>query len=237
LACLQVWRAAEAAIVTDTSQQGTATITACSCGVQSLTGYSQPDLAGCNVLCLAGPETSNSSMRHLLSAQLKRQHAIQKMLLYRRDGSPFWAMAASCPLAAWRQTSAPKLSAAAAGLLQQQLGSSSNSGSASSRQGSNSSNGASSLTLQLLLLIDITSSHAKRVGKYTLGRVLGAGASGVVQIGRNTDSGRKSCCRSLLTSKKLASGCVLPQYALQQLSTAGMLAAVDVSNYCCVVNR
>ncbi|KAF6252274.1 AMP-activated protein kinase [Scenedesmus sp. NREL 46B-D3] len=39
---------------------------------------------------------------------------------------------------------------------------------------------------QLLLLVDITCSQARRVGKYTLGRVLGAGASGVVRLGKTT---------------------------------------------------
>jgi hypothetical protein len=47
--------------------------------------------------------------------------------------------------------------------------------------------------MQLLLLVDITSSTAKRPGKYTLGRVLGAGASGVVRIGKNTATGAAGC--------------------------------------------
>eukprot|EP00877_Chromochloris_zofingiensis_P009791 jgi/Chrzof1/5065/Cz15g10150.t1 len=41
-------------------------------------------------------------------------------------------------------------------------------------------------TLQLLLIIDVTTTRLKRIGKYVLGRVLGQGASGVVRMGRNT---------------------------------------------------
>lgn len=186
----QVCRAAEAAVIS-TCQQGTSSITACSCGAQSLTGYSQPDLAGCSVLCLAGPETSNSSMRHLMAAQLAGQHALMKMLLYQRDGSAFWAMVASCPLAACKQASAtvPHSAAAVRVVQQQQQHPGSSSGSGEAANISSTGSGGSSATSQLLLLLDITSSHARRVGKYALGRVLGAGASGVVHIGKHTKTG------------------------------------------------
>jgi hypothetical protein len=127
-------------------------------------------------------------MRHLMSAQSKGQHEVMKMLLYKRDGSPFWAMVASCPLATASQTTVPKIhfapAARPAQQQQQQPGSSSNS------ESGDSSSGNGSCSSQLLLVVDITSSHAKRVGKYTLGRVLGAGASGVVHLGKNTDTGR-----------------------------------------------
>ena len=43
---------------------------------------------------------------------------------------------------------------------------------------------------QLCLLVDVTASKLKRVGRYTLGRVVGRGAFGVVRLGQNTQTGR-----------------------------------------------
>jgi hypothetical protein len=120
-------------------------------------------------------------MRHLMAAQSSGSHASMKMLLYKRDGSPFWSMAATCPLAVWKHsTTSTKLEAASLQQQQPQGGSSS---------GWERSSGSGAITQQLLLLMDITSSTAKRLGKYTLGRVLGAGASGLVRIGKNTATG------------------------------------------------
>jgi hypothetical protein len=126
------------------------------------------------MLCLAGPGTSNTSVRHLTAAQLNGRQAILKMLLYKRDGSPFWAMVATCPLVVWNHQTALMT---AGSLLQQPPG------------GSSCVERSSGASTQLLLLMDVTSSTAKRVGRYTLGRVLGAGAIGVVRIGRNTATG------------------------------------------------
>lgn len=41
----------------------------------------------------------------------------------------------------------------------------------------------------LCLIVDITTSRLKRVGKYVLGRVIGTGAFGLVRIGRNQQTG------------------------------------------------
>lgn len=42
---------------------------------------------------------------------------------------------------------------------------------------------------QLCLLVDVTASKLKRVGRYNLGRVVGRGAFGVVRLGQNTQTG------------------------------------------------
>ncbi len=41
----------------------------------------------------------------------------------------------------------------------------------------------------LCLLVDVTASRLKRVGRYNLGRIIGKGAFGVVRLGQNTQSG------------------------------------------------
>lgn len=41
----------------------------------------------------------------------------------------------------------------------------------------------------LCLLVDVTASKLKRVGRYNLGRVVGRGAFGVVRLGQNTQTG------------------------------------------------
>lgn len=64
----------------------------------------------------------------------------------------------------------------------------------------------------LCLLVDVTASKLKRVGRYNLGRVVGRGAFGVVRLGQNTQTGviaivhdvlahnlsLGSCCQRLL---------------------------------------
>ena len=42
---------------------------------------------------------------------------------------------------------------------------------------------------QLCLLVDVTASKLKRVGRYNLGRVVGRGAFGVVRLAQNTQTG------------------------------------------------
>ena len=42
---------------------------------------------------------------------------------------------------------------------------------------------------QLCLLVDVTASKLKRVGRYQLGRVVGRGSFGVVRLGQNTQTG------------------------------------------------
>ena len=66
----------------------------------------------------------------------------------------------------------------------------------SNKQGSSSSSespasGAvpSLALMHLCLLVDVTASKLKRVGRYTLGRVVGRGAFGVVRLGQNTQTG------------------------------------------------
>ena len=47
--------------------------------------------------------------------------------------------------------------------------------------------------MHLCLLVDVTASKLKRVGRYTLGRVVGRGAFGVVRLGQNTQTGASPC--------------------------------------------
>jgi hypothetical protein len=46
--------------------------------------------------------------------------------------------------------------------------------------------------LVLVLVMDITATRLKRIGKYMLGKVVGQGASGMVRMGRNTSTGGMS---------------------------------------------
>ena len=51
----------------------------------------------------------------------------------------------------------------------------------------------------LCLLVDVTASKLKRVGRYNLGRVVGRGAFGVVRLGQNTQTGDSSCPHTAVT--------------------------------------
>ena len=79
-----------------TSSSGT--VTHVTPGLQALTDYSPHDLLGCSYLTLAGPETAHGSMRKAMSAVLGCRQAAVKMLLYKLNGSPFWAQVLICPL-------------------------------------------------------------------------------------------------------------------------------------------
>lgn len=51
----------------------------------------------------------------------------------------------------------------------------------------------------LCLLVDVTASKLKRVGRYNLGRVVGRGAFGVVRLGQNTQTGVTAVAYHVLT--------------------------------------
>ncbi|KAF8065890.1 OSK3 [Scenedesmus sp. PABB004] len=158
-----------AALVT-ACRGGDAVVEACAGQLAGLCGYAADELAGCSVRVLAGPDTGAAALRAVMAAQLGGRHAATKALLYRRDGAPFWALAASCPLAG--AAAAAAAGAEAAGGAAQQPASGGGPPAAPARR--------------LLLLLPVTSTRPRRVGKYVLGRVLGSGASGVVRLGRNT---------------------------------------------------
>jgi hypothetical protein len=129
-----------------------------------------------------------------MAAQLGSATAWAKLLLYRRDGAPFWALVHACPL--WPAPAAADAAAQQKGQGDgkqqpppqppQQAGvvRDGSSGASSSGGGGGATSG-----LQLLLLADVTSQRLKRLGKYVMGRVLGQGASGVVRVGKNPSTG------------------------------------------------
>ena len=45
---------------------------------------------------------------------------------------------------------------------------------------------------QLCLLVDVTASKLKRVGRYNMGRIIGKGAFGTVRLGMSTQTGIES---------------------------------------------
>ena len=52
----------------------------------------------------------------------------------------------------------------------------------------------------LCLLVDVTASKLKRVGRYNLGRVVGRGAFGVVRLGQNTQTGVAAVAHAVQTA-------------------------------------
>ena len=134
-------------------------------------------------------------MRKLMAAQLSGAGGWAKLLLYKRDGSPFWALVHVCPL----QPPPLGLGSAAAAQQQQQP--------AQQQPAETSENsgagGASCSSLHLLLVADVTSSRLKRLGKYVVGKVLGQGASGIVRVGKNPATGAAM-------ARRVAPGCALP---------------------------
>lgn len=164
---LQVQQNAGALLITAVTPTSDVVVKSCSGHLASLTGYSQADLQDSSILALLGPDTSSSSTRHFLAAQLSGKAAVAKLLLYRKDGSPFWALLATSPCDV-QQAAATNT---AGGAVQQQH------------------QEDSEQKQHVVLVVNITSSRQRRVGKYLLGKVLGQGASGLVRVGKNTVTG------------------------------------------------
>ncbi|KAI8475532.1 MAG: hypothetical protein J3K34DRAFT_517347 [Monoraphidium minutum] len=192
---------------------GACPVVAASPGAAALTGVSQDDLAGRSCLCLAGPNTAGSGMRKLMALQLSGTAGWAKLLLYRRDGAPFWALVHACPFSRPRPPAAagapraadvrrqseggkedggeddgmaPASSAAQAAAAPPQAGDAASARSSSDAGSSGGGGGGGSGgALRLLIVCDVTGSRLKRLGKYVVGRVIGQGASGVVRMGRN----------------------------------------------------
>ncbi|GFR43165.1 hypothetical protein Agub_g4214 [Astrephomene gubernaculifera] len=213
-------------------------VCAVSPGFTALTGYSQSDVLGWNILSLCGPDSSERDMRKLLTSQWSHTPTAVKLLCYKRDGTPFWAYVLSCPLVTngpaggaaagggfGQGSSASRMSmgpmgpttsgrqaqggnggracglglgfggligaAAAAGGGSGSLSSSTvglpQSGLASAASGSLGSVGLPSVKYCLCCVVDITAQRLKKVvgGKYVLGKTIGAGAFGLVRIGKN----------------------------------------------------
>lgn len=110
-------------------------------------------------------------MRKLMNAQLSGTGGWAKLLLYRRDGAPLWALVHVCPLQA---AAAPALAHAT-----QRPAAADGGGGVGGGCGG----------LQLLLVADVTSTRLRKLGKYVVGKVLGQGASGVVRVGKNPQTG------------------------------------------------
>lgn len=170
---------------------GLCPVVAASPAAAQLLGVSAAELASSGCLALAGPDTAAGGMRKLIAAQLGGGGGWAKLLLYRRDGSPFWALAYACPLS-------PVLQPA----KQQQAGGSGGGGGtapSSSRETSSGGGGTAAADggggggQVLVLLADVTSARLRRLGKYVMGKVVGQGASGVVRMGKNPATGEGLC--------------------------------------------
>nr|ADI46954.1 AMPKR1m [Volvox carteri f. nagariensis] len=227
--------------------QSTAALCAVSPGFTVLTGYSQSDVLGWSLLCLCGPETAEKEMRKLITSQWAHSSVAVKMLCYKRDGTPFWALVLSCPLSSsvhanCAQTAGPGgTQASVSGVQAQPPGLATRSAAAKPTSDRNNqpqavrpgglglglglfggitpgggpvggllnalaTGGVHSATMTaaadpgyvapgtlmvkycLCCIIDITAQRLKKLagGKYVLGKVIGAGAFGLVRIGKNT---------------------------------------------------
>lgn len=170
LALPQVHRNIGALHLETVQSSSVARISSCSSELAVMTGYSQAELCHCSILGLMGPDTSSSTTRHFIAAQLAGRPAVAKLLLYRKDGSPFWALVASCPL------------------LVQQSGGLTGADTAQPQQQQQQEQQQQ----HLMVVINTTAARLPKIGKYVPGRILGQGASGVVRIGRNTSTGESS---------------------------------------------
>ena len=201
------------------SSSGPAPATTAVCGVSpgftALTGYSQADVLGWNLLCLCGPDSSERDMRRLITSQWSHTPSLTKLLCYKRDGTPFWALVLSCPIT----PAAPQppqqlgrglvggssgraaqayggLAGRAGGLglggLLGGLGSAlGNQGGGAGAGGEGGGAGSSAVKYCLCCVVDITAQRLRRIvgGKYVLGKVIGQGAFGLVRIGKNVSTG------------------------------------------------
>lgn len=140
--------------------QEPATIVAISDGFASLTGYSFQEIKGFSLTALCGIGSNPETVSRLYRKIQSSVAVTMRVQCFRKDGSPFWALICTCPCA---QPSAQ------------------NSHSHSHNESS------SSAQRTLCFVVDVTASKPKRVGKYTLGKVIGTGAFGIVRLARRTD--------------------------------------------------
>lgn len=85
---------------------------------------------------------------------------------------------------------------------------------------------------QLCLLVDVTASKLKRIGRYNMGRIIGKGAFGTVRLAMSTQTGivsvlaplRCTCALSVPALSHHASD--VPVTAANLLHTAAMLAVL-----------
>jgi PAS domain S-box-containing protein len=163
-------------------EQNTSSIVTCSQQFTTLTGYEAAELTGHNCLALTGPATNSSSLRHLMSAQVGSKRDLVNMLLYKKDGSPFWALVASTPLFTGQDL--------AGGAEQQTLQLEQERQQQQQQQQQEQDQTWHCIAApHLLLVVDINAMRPRRIGKYILGKVLGQGASGMVRLGRHTGTG------------------------------------------------
>jgi hypothetical protein len=175
--------------------------------------------------------TAGSGMRKLISTQVFSSPGWTKLLLYRRDGTPFWALVYACPL--WpcplpRPAADGKQPAAGGSSGSGSGGASSNAAAAAGGGGGTPSDPGGGAAggvgaggnLQLLLLMDVTSQRLRRLGKYMVGKVVGQGASGVVRMGKNPTTGelwRVGMCAWVGVGSGESKAAVLHAAALSQL--------------------
>lgn len=165
-------------------------------------GFSGGEVLGYSPLCLGSPTSDRRSMRNLsLGVQsgkafatnllafkrygghwpLDRRHfqmLMSPFFIDGRSGDPIWLSIHGMPMYPVRE-----------GGSKVQSGSVwADAGDSRPRSQANYLFSGDPVTM-LCLLTEITSSKQRRVGKYQLGRVIGRGASGVVRMGRDTQTG------------------------------------------------
>ncbi|KAL3139144.1 hypothetical protein ABBQ32_005929 [Trebouxia sp. C0010 RCD-2024] len=149
-------------------------------GFQVLLGYGDGDVFGMSCLSVCGPSSDKKSMRQIITLQRTGQPGGAKILCYKRDGTPFWALLYNFPLHSDKSDPV-----------------SSKPGSSSMPEGPSAGGLSGPALTNLCLLVDVTASKLKRVGRYNLGRVVGRGAFGVVRLGQNTQTGETVAIKSV----------------------------------------
>ncbi|CAG9462190.1 unnamed protein product [Pedinophyceae sp. YPF-701] len=127
-------------------------------GFSEMTQFSNSDVLGLSCLCPGGPTTDKGAMEQLVTSMRKGRPTSTTMLCHRRNGEPFWALVFSFP---HQPASREKQLMAPLGGSQK---------------------------MQLVLMVEVTQTKQRKVGKYVLGQVLGKGAFGVVCVGRDTQT-------------------------------------------------
>lgn len=147
-----------------------ATVVGISDGFASLTGYTRDELKGHSLTALCGAGSNQDVVSRLYRKIQTAVGVVLRVQCARKDGSPFWAVIATCPVV-------------------QHPGATSSHAGHHSNSGGGASGGGGAVLRTLCFLQDVTASKPKRVGKYTLGKVIGSGAFGTVRLAKRADAG------------------------------------------------
>jgi len=165
-----------------------AKICSMSAAVTSKWGYRPGQLKQASILSLAGPDTSSHHKEAVLASHVEHLPSATKILLYTSEGQPFWAWMVMVPLV---HPAAPTPRAGAPrGRIPSVTGPSglsSPSRPTQTRIVSQRRRNTQLLTKDrhLCIVMDVTRQHLKKIGKWTMGKVIGRGGQGVVRLGRD----------------------------------------------------